>query len=158
VSADLRTRYLGLELANPVVPSASTLSSRIDTLKRLQDAGAAAVVFQSLFEEQIEHDEVQIQRVMEYGTESFAEATTYLPEMEEYNTGPDEYLRHLEASKRELQIPVIGSLNGSSEGGWLNYALTPARRWHRVRPRPTVPWGGGRLCGSVLPEYHCFRR
>ena len=122
MSADLRTRYLGLELANPVVPSASTLSSRIDTLKRLQDAGAAAVVFQSLFEEQIEHDEVQIQRVMEYGTESFAEATTYLPEMEEYNTGPDEYLRHLEASKRELQIPVIGSLNGSSEGGWLNYA------------------------------------
>jgi len=122
MSADLRTRYLGLELANPVVPSASTLSSRIDTLKRLQDAGAAAVVFQSLFEEQIEHDEIQIQRVMEQGTESFAEAMTYLPEMEEYNTGPDEYLRHLEASKAELEIPVIGSLNGSSEGGWIRYA------------------------------------
>jgi dihydroorotate dehydrogenase (fumarate) len=122
VSADLRTRYLGLELANPVVPSASTLSSRIDTLKRLQDAGAAAVVFQSLFEEQIEHEEIQIHRVMEQGTESFAEAMTYLPEMEEYNTGPDEYLRHLEASKRELQIPVIGSLNGDSEGGWIRYA------------------------------------
>jgi dihydroorotate dehydrogenase (fumarate) len=122
VTVDLGTRYLGLELANPVVPSASTLSSRIDTLKRLQDAGAAAVVFQSLFEEQIEHEQLEIHRVMEQGSESFAEALTYLPEMEEYNTGPDEYLRHLEASKRELQIPVIGSLNGSSRGGWLNYA------------------------------------
>jgi dihydroorotate dehydrogenase (fumarate) len=111
-----------MELRNPVVPSASTLSSRIDTLKRLQDAGAAAVVFQSLFEEQIEHEELEINRVMEFGTESFAEATTYLPEMEEYNTGPDEYLRHLEASKRDLQIPVIGSLNGSSDGGWIRYA------------------------------------
>jgi len=79
-------------------------------------------VFQSLFEEQIEHEEIQIHRVMEQGTESFAEAMTYLPEMEEYNTGPDEYLRHLEASKRELQIPVIGSLNGDSEGGWIRYA------------------------------------
>lgn len=122
MTVDLRTRYLGIELANPVVPSASTLSSRIDTLKRLQDAGASAVVFQSLFEEQIEHDELEIHRVMQQGSESFAEALTYLPEMEEYNTGPDEYLRHLEASKRELQIPVIGSLNGSSHGGWVNYA------------------------------------
>jgi dihydroorotate dehydrogenase (fumarate) len=122
VSADLRTTYLGLELRNPVVPSASTLSSRIDNLKRLQDAGASAVVFQSLFEEQIEHEEIQIQRVMEQGTESFAEAMTYLPEMEDYNTGPDEYLRHLEASKHELEIPVIASINGVSEGGWIRYA------------------------------------
>ncbi|HEU4529355.1 MAG TPA: dihydroorotate dehydrogenase-like protein [Actinomycetota bacterium] len=122
MTVDLRTRYLGLELANPVVPSASTLSSRIDTLKRLQDAGAAAVVFQSLFEEQIEHEEIELHRVMEQGSESFAEALTYLPEMEEYNTGPDEYLRHVEASKKELEIPVIGSLNGSSPGGWVKYA------------------------------------
>ena len=122
MSVDLRTRYLGLELRNPVVPSASTLSSRIDNLKRLQDAGAAAVVFQSLFEEQIEHEELEINRVMEFGTESFAEATTFLPEMEEYNTGPDEYLRHLEATKEELEIPVIGSLNGASKGGWMRYA------------------------------------
>ncbi len=122
MSADLRTRYLGMELANPVVSSASTLSSRIDNLKALEAAGAAAVVFQSLFEEQIEHEEVALHRVLEFGTESFAEATTYLPEMEEYNTGPDEYLRHLEASKKELEIPVIGSLNGASEGGWIRYA------------------------------------
>jgi len=122
MSVDLRTTYLGLELANPLVPSASTLSSRIDTLKRLQDAGAAAIVMQSLFEEQIEHEEVQIHRLLEAHTESFAEALTHFPDLEEYNTGPDEYLRHLEACKRELAIPVIGSLNGVSLGGWVRYA------------------------------------
>jgi dihydroorotate dehydrogenase (fumarate) len=122
MTADLRTTYLGLRLANPIVPSASTLSSRIDNLKRLQDAGASAVVMQSLFEEQIEHEEVQIHRLLETGAHSNPEAMTYFPELEEYNTGPDEYLRHLEACKRELGIPVIGSLNGSSEGGWIRYA------------------------------------
>jgi len=122
MSVDLRTTYLGLELANPLVPSASTLSSRIDTLKRLQDAGAAAIVMQSLFEEQIEHDELQIHRVLERDTDSFAEALTHFPDLEEYNTGPDEYLRHLEACRRDLAIPVIGSLNGASEGGWVRYA------------------------------------
>jgi dihydroorotate dehydrogenase (fumarate) len=121
-NVDLRTTYLGLELENPLVPSASTLSSRIDTLKRLQDAGAAAVVMQSLFEEQIEHDEAQTHRVLETGADSFTEAGSFFPDLEEYNTGPDEYLRHLEASKRELSIPVIGSLNGISDGGWTRYA------------------------------------
>jgi dihydroorotate dehydrogenase (fumarate) len=122
MSVDLRTNYLGIELANPLVPSASTLSSRIDNLKRLQDAGASAIVMQSLFEEQIEHEELQTHRVLENGAESFPEALSYIPEMEEYNTGPDEYLRHLAACKRELEIPVIGSLNGASEGGWIRYA------------------------------------
>jgi len=120
--ADLRTRYLGLELANPVVPSASTLSSRIDTLKRLQDAGAAAVVMQSLFEEQIEHEEIEIDRMLEAGAHSFPEAITYVPELEDYNIGPDAYLRHLEQTKQELEIPVIGSLNGASKGGWVRHA------------------------------------
>ena len=122
MTADLRTTYLGLTLSNPLVPSASTLSSRIDTLKRFQDAGASAVVMQSLFEEQIEHEETQLHRVLETGADSFAEAHTLFPEMEEYNTGPDEYLRHLEATKKELSIPVIGSLNGASDGGWIRYA------------------------------------
>ena len=122
MSADLRTRYLGLELRNPIVPSASTLSSRIDNLKRLQDAGAAAIVMQSLFEEQIEHEELETHRVLETATESFAEALSFFPEMEEYNTGPGEYLRHLEMTKHDLEIPVIGSLNGVSEGGWIRYA------------------------------------
>jgi dihydroorotate dehydrogenase (fumarate) len=122
MSADLRTRYLGLELRNPLVPSASTLSSRIDNLKRLQDAGASAIVMQSLFEEQIEHEQIEIHRVLEHATESFAEALSFFPELEDYNTGPDAYLRHLEQTKRELEIPVIGSLNGTSPGGWIRYA------------------------------------
>jgi dihydroorotate dehydrogenase (fumarate) len=122
VSVDMHTRYLGLELSGPVVPSASTLSSRIDTLKRLQDAGASAVVMQSLFEEQIEHEELAIHRFLETGVDSNPEASTYFPELEDYNTGPDQYLRHLEDTKRELAIPVIGSLNGSSDGGWVRYA------------------------------------
>jgi dihydroorotate dehydrogenase (fumarate) len=122
VTADLRTTYLGLNLSNPIVPSASTLSSRIDNLKRLQDAGASAIVMQSLFEEQIEHEALQIHRMLETGANSNPESITHFPELEDYNTGPDEYLRHLEASKRELGIPIIGSLNGSSEGGWIRYA------------------------------------
>ncbi|HJS27079.1 MAG TPA: dihydroorotate dehydrogenase-like protein [Actinomycetota bacterium] len=122
MSVDLRTTYLGLELSNPLVPSASTLSARIDTLRRLQDAGASAVVMQSLFEEQIEHEELQTHRVIETGAESFPEALSYVPELEDYNTGPDEYLRYLESCRKELEIPVIGSLNGATEGGWVRYA------------------------------------
>ncbi len=122
MTVDLRTTYMGLRLSNPIVPSASTLSSRIDTLKRLQDAGASAVVMQSLFEEQIEHEELQIHRMLETGSHSNPESITHFPELEDYNTGPDEYLRHLEACKNELAIPVIGSLNGASEGGWVRYA------------------------------------
>jgi dihydroorotate dehydrogenase (fumarate) len=119
---DLRTRYMGLELANPLVPSASPMGQRIDTLKRLQAAGAAAVVLPSLFEEQIEHDELQIHGVFELGTNSNAEALTYLPEFDDYNTGSDAYLSHLENCKKELQIPVIASLNGISIGGWVAHA------------------------------------
>jgi dihydroorotate dehydrogenase (fumarate) len=119
---DLRTTYLGMELRNPLVPSASTLSSRSDTLRRLEDSGAAAIVMQSLFEEQIEHEEMEVARLLDTGSDSFAEALSYFPELEEYNVGPDAYLSHIELAKRELEIPVIGSLNGTSLGGWLRYA------------------------------------
>jgi dihydroorotate dehydrogenase (fumarate) len=119
---DLRTTYLGLELANPVVPSASPLGQRIATLRELQDAGAAAVVLPSLFEEQIEHEEMQVHGALEIGADSFAEATSYMPAFEDYNTGSDAYLRHLEATKLELEIPVIASLNGISMGGWTKHA------------------------------------
>jgi len=122
MTVDLRTNYLGLELANPLVPSASTLSSRADTLKRLEDAGASAVVVQSLFEEQIEHEELEVYRLLETGAGSHAEAQTYFPELDDYNIGPTAYLKHVEFLKKELEIPVIGSLNGSSEGGWVRYA------------------------------------
>lgn len=119
---DLRTRYLGIDLANPIVPSASPMGQRVETLRALQDAGAAAVVLPSLFEEQIEHEEVQIAGALDVGAETFAEALTYLPDFEEYNTGADAYLHHLEAAKEELDIPVIGSLNGITVGGWLAHA------------------------------------
>lgn len=119
---DLRTRYLGMELANPIVPSASPMGHRIETLVALERAGASAVVLPSLFEEQIEHDEIQLHEALECGTESFAEALTYLPEFEDYNTGADAYLHHLESCKKELSIPVIGSLNGITVGGWLAHA------------------------------------
>ena len=95
----------GSRSSNPLVPSASTLSSRIDTLKRLQDAGASAVVMQSLFEEQIEHEELQIHRMLETGSDSNPESLTHFPELEDYNTGPDEYLRHLEASQEGARDP-----------------------------------------------------
>ena len=122
MSPDLRTTYLGLELANPLVPSASPLGQRTETLRALQDAGAAAIVLPSLFEEQIEHDEIQFTGAFESGAESYAEALTYLPELADYTTGTDAYLRHLEETVRELEIPVIGSLNGISLGGWVEHA------------------------------------
>ncbi|MDH4111972.1 MAG: dihydroorotate dehydrogenase-like protein [Actinomycetota bacterium] len=122
MSPDLRTTYLGLELANPLVPSASPLGQRIDTLRALQEAGAAAVVMPSLFEEQIEHDEFHLVGALETGADSNAEALTYLPEIADYTSGTDAYLRHLEATVRDLEIPVIGSLNGISLGGWVEHA------------------------------------
>lgn len=122
MSADLKTRYLGLDLRNPLVASASPLTGKLETLKMLEDAGASAVVLPSLFEEQIEHDEMEIHRMYSYQTESYAESLTHFPEMEEYNTGPSEYLRRVEDAKRKLHVPVIGSLNGCSDGGWVRYA------------------------------------
>ncbi len=122
MTADLRTRYLGIELANPLVPSASPLGADLEMLKRLEEAGAAAVVLPSLFEEQIELEEMAVHHALEAGRESFAEAITYLPELDDYNTGPDAYLSHIAAAKEALSIPVIASLNGSSRGGWVRYA------------------------------------
>lgn len=122
MSVDLRSTYLGLELGSPLVVSASPLGQRIETLRKLADSGAGAVVLPSLFEEQIEHEELQLHGTLEVGAECYAEALSYLPEFEDYNTGPEAYLRHLEATKRELRIPVIGSLNGISLGGWVAYA------------------------------------
>ncbi len=122
MSAELGTRYLGLDLRTPLVASASPMGQRIDTLLRLQEAGIGAVVLPSLFEEQIEHDEIQIHGVLDMLADSNPEALSYLPEFEDYNTGSDAYLFHLESCKKELQIPVIGSLNGISLGGWVSHA------------------------------------
>jgi len=122
MTIDLRTRYLGLELRNPIVPSASPIGQRIETVRAIQDAGAAAIVLPSLFEEQIEHEEIQLHGAVEAFSEGFAEALTYLPDIGDYNTGIDPYLRHVEDVKRDLEIPVIASLNGIGLGNWVSYA------------------------------------
>lgn len=119
---DLSTTYLGLKLKNPIVPSASPLSHSVDSMKRLEDAGAAAVVMYSLFEEQIAHEAAELEHYLNYGTESFAESLSYFPEAREYNVGPDEYVELVHKAKSALGIPVIGSLNGISTGGWVSYA------------------------------------
>jgi len=119
---DLSTTYLGLKLKNPIVPSAGPLSHTLDSMKRLEDAGAAAIVMYSLFEEQITHEAAELDHYLSYGTESFAESLTYFPEANEYNLGPEEYIELLHSAKGSLEIPVIGSLNGISTGGWIEYA------------------------------------
>ncbi len=119
---DLSTTYMGMKLKNPIVPSASPLSKHIDKVRELEDCGASAIVVYSLFEEQIAHDANELEHYMSYGSESYAEALSYFPSVEEYNLGPDEYLKHITDLKNAVQIPVIGSLNGVSTGGWLRYA------------------------------------
>ena len=119
---DLSTRYLGLTLRNPLVVSAGPLCEDIGNIRRMEDAGAAAVVLHSLFEEQINQESHDLDRHLTHGTESFAEALTYFPDMTAYNLGPDGYLEHLRRAKAAVGIPVIGSLNGVSTGGWIRYA------------------------------------
>ncbi len=119
---DLSTTYLGLRLKNPLVPSASPLSRTLDGIKLMEDAGAAAIVMYSLFEEQIHHEAAELDHYLSYGTQSFAEALTYFPESAEYNLGPDEYIEHIRKAKEAVDIPIIGSLNGISTGGWIDYA------------------------------------
>jgi len=119
---DLTTTYLGLKLRTPLVPSASPLSEEIDNIKRMEDAGASAVVLYSLFEEQLRQDRAELAHHLEQGTESFAEALTYFPEPEEFHLGPEEYLKHVAKAKKATRIPVIASLNCSSTGGWTKYA------------------------------------
>jgi dihydroorotate dehydrogenase (fumarate) len=119
---DLSTTYLGLKLKNPLVVSASPLSEEIGNIRRMEDAGAAAVVLHSLFEEQIAVDSRELDRSLSAGTESFAESLTYFPDMTTYNLGPEGYLEHLRKAKAAVSIPIIGSLNGISTGGWIEYA------------------------------------
>lgn len=120
--SDLTTSYLGLRLRHPIVVSACTLSQSLDNLRRLEAAGAAAVVLYSLFEEQIEHEDSEFVRVQEFGTDSFAEALTYFPAFDQFPAAPEKYLRHIEEAKKALSIPVIASLNGITQGGWVRYA------------------------------------
>jgi dihydroorotate dehydrogenase (fumarate) len=119
---DLHTRYLGLSLRTPLVPSSSPLTGTLDGLRRLEDAGAAAVVLPSLFEEQLTHDALAVHHALEAGAGVFAEALDYLPALDDYETGPDPYLELVAAAKRALAIPVVASLNGVTPGGWIDHA------------------------------------
>jgi len=119
---DLSTRYLGLPLTSPLVVSASPLCESLDNIRAMEDAGAAAVVLHSLFEEQIDVEGSHLDRYLTHGAESHAEALDYFPDLAGYNLGPDGYLEHLRRAKESVAIPVIGSLNGVSTGGWIDFA------------------------------------
>src|SRR5574337_867454 len=118
---DLSTTYLGMPLKNPIVASPSPLMENIDNIRRMEDAGAGAVVLHSLFEEQIDLESHHLDRHLSGGTESYAEALTYFPDMGSYRIGPDAYLEHVRRAKAAVDLPIIGSLNGVSSGGWIGY-------------------------------------
>ena len=119
---DLSTNYLGLRLPHPLVPGASPLSDDLDTVKQLEDAGAGAIVLRSLFEEQISREEEATRNHWNSHDDAFAEAVTFFPSPDSFVLGPDEYLNHVQRVKQSVRIPVIGSLNGMTPGGWLSYA------------------------------------
>jgi len=119
---DLSTTYLGKKLSSPLVVSANPLSEKLDNIKRMEEAGAGAVVLYSLFEEQLRQEELSLDHHMTYGTESFAEALTYFPEPVAYHTTSDAYLEHIRQAKETVDIPIIASLNGSTAGGWTTFA------------------------------------
>ncbi|MBI5685268.1 MAG: dihydroorotate dehydrogenase-like protein [Verrucomicrobia bacterium] len=119
---DLTTKYLGMTLRNPLIVSASPLSEDVANIKKMEDAGAAAVVLHSLFEEQLVKESAELEEALVHGAESFGEATSYFPRASEYKLGPEEYLAHIASAKKAVDIPVIASLNGSSVGGWTDYA------------------------------------
>lgn len=123
MSTDTTTTYLGFTLPHPVVPSASPLTGDIDHIHALVDSGAPAIVLPSLFEEQITHDELAVHYTLELGADGFGEAPGgFLPQLDDYKTGPDDYLSLIRRAKAEVSVPVIGSLNGSSTGGWTMFA------------------------------------
>lgn len=119
---DITTTYLGLKLKSPIVTSAGPVSQDISDIREIEDAGAGAVVLYSLFEEQIEHEALELDYHTSVHDESFAEATSYLPQPFEFKLGPEEYLNHIRKAKESVNIPIIASLNGKSYGGWTDYA------------------------------------
>lgn len=120
--SDLSTSYLGLSLKNPLVVSPSPLCEDLGAIRKMEDAGASAVVLHSLFEEQLTLDSQDLDRFLTSGTESFAEALSYFPDMGQFKLGPEAYLEHIQKAKKAVKIPIIGSLNGVSTGGWVSYA------------------------------------
>ena len=119
---DLTTNYMGMTLKNPIVASASPLAEDVINIVKMEEAGVAAVVLPSLFEEQLTQQSHHLDHYLSYGVESYAEATSYFPDMVDYNTGPDSYLHLIRQAKATVDIPIIASLNGVSTGGWIGYA------------------------------------
>ncbi len=119
---DLSTKYVGLRLRTPLVASASPLSHEIDGIRRLEDAGASAIVLYSLFEEQLRLEQMELDDRLAAGTDSFAEAVSFFPQANEFQLGPEGYLDHIRRAKRAVSIPIIASLNGATVGGWTEYA------------------------------------
>ncbi len=119
---DLSTTYLGLKLRSPLMPSAGPLTRELDEIKRAEDAGAGAVVLPSVFEEQLCHETAELEAMLEKGAESYPEALSYFPQVSEYRVGPDDYLELIQRAKTATRLPVIASLNGTSVGGWTEYA------------------------------------
>ncbi|HEY9810735.1 MAG TPA: dihydroorotate dehydrogenase-like protein [Halomicronema sp.] len=120
---DLTTEYLGLKLRSPLVPSAAApLTENIDNVRRMEDAGAGAVILHSLFEEQLIREKFELHHHLTHGTESYAEAITYFPEPELFHVSGEEYLEHIRTAKAAVNIPIIASLNGFTTGGWVEYA------------------------------------
>jgi dihydroorotate dehydrogenase (fumarate) len=119
---DLSTSYLGLQLKNPLVASASPLSKKLDSVRRMEDAGIGAVVMYSLFEEQIIHESLALDHYLNQGTYTYAESLTYFPDLDHYNVGPESYLELIQSIKKAVEIPLIGSLNGITTSGWIDYA------------------------------------
>lgn len=122
MTVDLTCDYLGMTLSSPIVAAACPLTGDVDVLKRLEDSGAGAAVLPSLFEEQIEFEEWSFGGLVDFGANSYAEATSYFPEMDTYNAGPDDYLESVEQARAAVSMPVIASLNGVTPGGWTRYA------------------------------------
>ena len=150
MTVDLTTKYLGIPLAHPLVPSASPLSGNPDALHRLVEAGAAAVVLPSLFEEQVEHEAMAVHEALEFGAANSPEATEgYFPEMDRYNTGPERYLDLVRTAKAELDVPIIASVNGSTPG-MDPLRQDPRRRGDR-RPRAQRLPGCGRRRSHRVP-------
>ncbi|MCA9131849.1 MAG: dihydroorotate dehydrogenase-like protein [Planctomycetales bacterium] len=155
MSLDLTTNYLGLQLESPLVAAACPLTGNLDSLQRLRQAGAAAAVLPSIFEEQIEHEEMEVARLLDFWALSSPESSDYFPQLDNYNTGPGAYLKLIADAKEQLDMPIIASLNGATEGGWIRYAglIEQAGADALELNIYQVPMDPGREAASVEEEY-----
>ncbi|MBI5373319.1 MAG: dihydroorotate dehydrogenase-like protein [Sphingobacteriales bacterium] len=119
---NLQSTYMGLKLNSPIVVSACTLADQVDNVVKMEENGAGAVVMPSLFEEQIRKEEARVKTVMSETSYAFPEAMDYFPDLEDFNVGVDDYLENIRKAKERVKIPVIGSLNGITTEGWIDYA------------------------------------